>query len=223
MNPAPEPARRNLTGAIVPALAAAALAGLAALFIVGRQSDGPGPQAANAPPEGCIMGQLDRVGGPLALIDVNGRPVTQADLSSGPAVVYFGFTHCPDVCPTTMYDLADALRAPGGFDIQPVFITLDPERDTTDVMDAYVETDGFPPGLVGLTGTPDQIRAVATSFGVTYQQSPIEGSSIAYNVDHTSFVYVMDEAWRTRAMMSTIGQSSENIAACIAAGLAASD
>jgi protein SCO1/2 len=216
MSSVPETPRRGLTSAIVPALAVAALAGLGTLFLVSRQGG-----EANAPPAGCITGQLPAIGGPIALVDTHNQPISQADFASGPAVVYFGFTHCPDICPTTLYDLGEALKAPGGYDIQPVFITLDPERDTPPVMDAYVKSDGFPEGLVGLTGTPAQVRAAAGAFKVAYSRAPIEGAAGEYNVDHSSFLYVMDETWRTVAVMPTIGASPEGIAACIAAGLGA--
>jgi protein SCO1 len=216
MNPAPDTPRRNLTSAIVPALAAAGLAGLATMLIVSRQGD-----TGAAPPQGCILENIDAVGGPIALLDANGNAVTQADFASGPAVVYFGFTHCPDVCPTTLYALGEALQQPGGFDVQPVFITVDPERDTPAVIDAYVRTPGFPAGLAGLTGSPAQIRAAADAFRTSYARVPVADSALGYTMDHQSLLYVMDEHWVTRAAIPTIGQSPEAIAACISAGLSA--
>lgn len=210
-----EPPRRDLTRAVVPALAAAGLAGLATLVVVGLQAQG----GASAPPEGCITDQLTRVGGPIRLVDTAGSPVTEADFAEGPSVVYFGFTHCPSVCPTTMYDLADALREPGGHDIQPVLVTLDPERDTPERMRAYAATEGFPAGLQALTGSPAQIQEAAAAFRVNYGRSEGQLEDGGYNIDHTSFIYVMDQNWRTVGMMSTIGKSSEDIAACIAASL----
>jgi protein SCO1 len=214
MNSAPETPRRNLTGAIIPALAAAGLAGLGTLFLVSRQTEAPA-----APPAACITGQLEAIGGPIDLVDTRNQPITQADFSSGPAVLYFGFTHCPDICPTTLYDIGEALKAPDGYDIQPVFITLDPERDTPGVMDAYVKSGGFPEGLIGLTGSPAQVRAAAAAFKVAYSRAPIQGAPGEYNVDHSSFLYVMDENWRTAAVMPTNDASPESIAACIVAGL----
>lgn len=214
MNPASQTPRRNLTSAIVPALAAAGLAGLATMLIVSRQGD-----AGTAPPEGCILENIDAVGGPISLVDANGQAVTQADFSSGPAVVYFGFTHCPDVCPTTLYALGEALRLPGGFDVQPIFITVDPARDTPDVIDAYAHTSGFPAGLAGLTGSEAQIRAAASAFRTSYARVPVADSALSYTMDHQSLLYVMDEDWVTRAAIPTIGQSPEAIAACISAGL----
>ncbi len=211
-----ETPRRNLTGAVVPALAAAALAGLGMLALV---SQNRGRQGAEAPPENCILGGADLVGGPIELVDSNGASVTQADFAGEPAVVYFGFTHCPDVCPTTMYTLAEALAEPGGYDVQPVLVSVDPERDTPEIMGAYARTEGFPPGLLGLTGTPAQIEAAKGAFRVYGARAPLEGGNGTYNIDHTSFLYVMDGQWRTRAIVRTIGASPEQVAACIAVGL----
>lgn len=216
MTSSAETPRRRLTGAIVPALAAAGLAGLATLLVVGQQQGGAG-----GAPVGCVTHNLQAIGGPLNLIDVRGRPVTQTDITvSGPSVVYFGFTRCPDACPTTLYALGRALESPGGFDIQPVFITLDPERDTPQVMDQYAKTNGFPAGLMGLTGSADQVRAAAAAFKVAYSKTPTADGD--YTIDHTSFLYVMNAAWRTVAIMPTQGATPQSITACIAAGLHAS-
>ncbi|WP_395647468.1 SCO family protein [Terricaulis sp.] len=218
MKSAAETPRRNLTGAIVPALAAAAVAGAGALFLVINNGDFSGATAA---PQGCIlMNGAENIGGPFALIDENGTRVTQADFSEGPSLLYFGFTHCPDVCPTTMYTVAEAMAQPGGYDLQAVMISLDPARDTPAVMRAYVRTDGFPSGLVGLTGAEAQVNAVADEFKVVHSTAPIEGRPAGeYTVNHSSFLYVMDEHWRTRAIMPTQNATPATIAQCIAAGL----
>jgi protein SCO1/2 len=214
-SPPTETPRRNLTGAIVPALAAALVAGLGTLFLVGRI-----PEPAPTPPENCILQGAEQVGGPISLIDTRGRPVTQADFHQQPAILYFGYTHCPDVCPTTMYALAQALAAPGGYDIQPVLITVDPQRDTPQVLGEYVRTNGFPAGLQGLTGSVAQVQAAEAAFRVYSHVQPVEGAPAdAYNVDHTSFLYVMDGRWRTRAIVNTAHATPAQIAQCIAAGL----
>lgn len=212
-----ETPRRNLTGAIVPALAVAALAALGALLLVGRN----GEQSPRTPVvENCIIEGADAVGGPITLVDSNGATVTQADFAGAPAVVYFGFTHCPDICPTTMYALATALAEPGGYDVQAVLVSLDPERDTPEVMGAYVRTDGFPAGLVGLTGTREQVDAAKAAFHVYSARAPIEGAGAdVYNVDHSSFLYVLDGQWRTRAIINTVAATPDQMAQCIAVGL----
>ena len=171
-------------------------------------------------PAGCILNSVTAFGGPISLLDQNGHAFTQANLSSGASVVYFGYTHCPDVCPTTLYALGQALASSKGHSIQPVFITVDPERDTPELLRSYVATGGFPAGLVGLTGSADQIRAAAQAFHVVYRKAPIEGANAdTYNMDHTSLLYVMDAQWKTRGVMTTVGQTPQTIAACIRAAL----
>lgn len=213
-----ETPRRNLTGAVVPALAAAALAAVGTMLLVGRNG---GEKTAETPVvENCILEGAELVNGPIELVDANGATVTQADFAGEPAVLYFGFTHCPDICPTSMYTLQAALAEPGGYDVQPVLVSLDPERDTPEVMGAYVQTGGFPSGLVGLTGSRAQVDAAKASFHVYSARAPIEGAADdVYNVDHSSFLYVLDDQWRTRAIVNTVGATPQQVAQCIAAGL----
>lgn len=213
-----ETPRRNLTGAVVPAVAAAALAAVGTLLLVGRNGGEEAPETPVV--ENCIIEGADVVNGPIELLDSNGATVTQADFAGEPAVVYFGFTHCPDICPTSMYTLAAALAEPGGYDVQPILISLDPERDTPEVMGAYVQTGGFPPGLVGLTGSRAQVDAAKASFHVYSARAPIEGApEDVYNVDHSSFLYVLDGQWRTRSIVNTVQATPQQVAQCIAAGL----
>jgi protein SCO1/2 len=188
------------------------------MLLVGRNG---GEKSAAAPVvENCILENADAVGGPIELVDSNGATVTQADFAGEPVVLYFGFTHCPDICPTSMYSLAAALAAPGGYDVQPVLISLDPERDTPAVMGAYARTGGFPPGLLGLTGSREQVDAAKAAFHVYSARAEIEGATAgSYNVDHSSFLYVVDGQWRTRSIVNTVGATPEQMAACIAAGL----
>lgn len=229
-----ETPRRNLTGAVVPAVAVAGLAALGAMLLVG--TNGGAKQAAAAPRD-CIIENADGVGGPIELTDSNGARVTQADFAGQPAVVYFGFTHCPDICPNSMYALGEALAEPGGYDVQPILITVDPERDTPERMREYASTDGFPPGLVGLSGTREQINAAASAFQVHHAKVAIPGAAPdVYNVDHSSLLYVLDRNWRTVSIIQTMNRvdrmdpnsplapvAPESIAACIAAGLERTD
>src|SRR5215470_9975347 len=178
-SPPTEKPRLDITGAIVPALAAAVAAGIGALFLVGRL-----PEAATPPLENCILQGAAQVGGPISLVDTHGERVTQADFHQQPAILYFGYTHCPDVCPTTMYALAQALAAPGGYDIQPVMITVDPQRDTPQVLNQYAHTNGFPADLQALTGSRAQVEAAEEAFRVYSHVQPVEGAPAdAYNVD----------------------------------------
>jgi protein SCO1/2 len=230
MGPVETP-RRNLTGAVVPALAVAGLAAIGAMWLVGANGLG-GKQAAVAPRD-CIIENADGIGGPIDLVDSNGARVTQADFAGAPAIIYFGFTHCPDICPTSLYAVAEALAQPGGYDVQPILVTVDPERDTPARMREYTHTDGFPQNLVGLTGSRAQIDAAASAFQVYHAKAAIPGAPAdVYNVDHSSLLYIVDGNWRTVSALQTIRRenptdpqsplvpaSPADIAACIAAGL----
>jgi protein SCO1/2 len=133
----------------------------------------------------------------LALSDADGRARTLADFKGKVTLVFFGYTQCPDVCPTTMAELAAVKRALGakGDRVQGVFVSVDPERDTPQVLKAYV--GNFGADFVGLTGTPEEIAAAARNFKVFYAKAPgrTEGS---YTVDHTAGSYVFDAQGRVR-------------------------
>jgi protein SCO1/2 len=229
--PPVETPRRNLTGAIIPALAVAGLAAVGAMLLVGV--NGEGKHAAAGVPENCILENADGVGGPIELIDSNGSRVTQADFAGQPAVIYFGFTNCPDVCPGTMYVLNEALAQDDGYDVQPILITVDPERDTPQRMAQYAGTDGFPRDLVGLSGSRAQINAAARAFQVHHARVEMPRAPAGrYNVDHSSLLYVVDANWRTVSIIPTMSRadpmdprspmvptSPQTVAACIAAGL----
>ena len=225
MKPVPPPPRpteaprRRLTGAIVPALAAASLAGAAAMMLAWPHGDGSRAGAGNLP-FGCILNGLNSFGGPLSLTDQNGRAVTQASFAARPTVLYFGYTHCPDACPTALYALGQSLAAHNPHNVQAVFVTVDPERDTQAVLRDFARYNGFPAGLVGLTGTDAQVEAAKTAFGVRSRKAPVEGATDgSYTVDHTSLFYVMDSHWRPRGRMSTMGATPEAVTACLSAAL----
>ena len=131
------------------------------------------------------------IGGPFTLTDGAGRTVTDRDLRGKYLLVYFGYTFCPDVCPTTLNQVADALDrlGPKADRLQTLFITVDPQRDTAKVVADYAAA--FSPRIMGLTGTPAQIAAVAREYRVYYQvQKPAAGGE--YTVDHSSLLYLMD-------------------------------
>lgn len=132
-----------------------------------------------------------QVGGPFELVDHTGRTVTQADFAGRPLLIYFGFTYCPDVCPTSLQVMTAALQKLGkrADEVQPLFITIDPERDTPENMAAYV--DHFHERLVGLTGTPEQVRAAATAYRVYYKKARRPGEA-DYSMDHTDIIYLMN-------------------------------
>jgi protein SCO1/2 len=132
-----------------------------------------------------------RIGGPFRLIDQNGKAVTDQDMKGKPYLVFFGFTHCPDVCPTTLFDVSEVLRSlgPDADRAGALFITVDPERDTTGALKDYLAS--FDPHLRGLTGDADALAAVAKEYRVYYKKVPLDGGD--YTMDHTAIVYLMDK------------------------------
>lgn len=131
------------------------------------------------------------IGGPFRLVDESGKTVTDEDFRGKFMLVYFGYTYCPDVCPTELQNMTAAMADLGSkaSQVVPVFITVDPERDTVQVMSDYVKH--FMPGLVGLTGTPEQVASVAKTYRVFFQKVTDEGATGGYSMDHSSIVYLM--------------------------------
>jgi protein SCO1/2 len=131
------------------------------------------------------------VGGPFALIDGDGKPVTDQTWRGKYLLVYFGYTYCPDVCPTTLTSVAAALDKLGAKadQIQPLFITVDPKRDTPAVVKQYAAA--FGPRLIGLTGTPEQISVAAKEYRVYYAEHRTGPGPDDYSMDHSSVLYLM--------------------------------
>ena len=162
---------------------AAFLAGLAAifmivLFVVRPDTAAMGPSAA-------------AIGGPFRLVDQNGTTVTDGDLRGKPYLVFFGFTHCPDVCPTTLMEMSEVLDklGPDASRVAALFITVDPERDTPAELKDYLSS--FNPRVKGLTGDPAAVGQVAKSYRVYMKKVPLENGD--YTMDHTALVYLMDK------------------------------
>lgn len=158
--------------------------------------------------------ELPTVGGPFTLIDHHGRTVTDADFKGKPTLIYFGFTYCPDVCPTSLLLMQTAVEQLGKDaekQVNMLFISVDPERDTPEVLKDYV--GNFSPAMVGLTGTPEQIAAVARAYRVYYKRQ--EGKDGApYLMDHSSIFYLLDRRGRF-ARHFTHQSKAEDIAAAI--------
>jgi protein SCO1/2 len=131
------------------------------------------------------------VGGPFHLVNQDGRPVDQSVLKGKWSAVFFGFTYCPDVCPTTLQAMARAqdLLGPKAKDFQVVFISVDPGRDTPEQMKTYLSNEAFPKGTIGLTGTPAQVDAAAKAYKAYYAKN---GDGPDYLVDHFSSTYLMN-------------------------------
>jgi len=130
----------------------------------------------------------------VALVDQLGRPFTAADLKGKPTAIFFGFTYCPEICPTTLMDIGRWLEAlgPSADKLNVVFVSVDPERDTKDQLALYLSS--FDARIRGVTGTPDQVAAVAKGFRVYYRKVPTEGGD--YTMDHSTAVYLMDAEGR---------------------------
>jgi protein SCO1/2 len=131
------------------------------------------------------------VGGPFSLIDQTGKHVTDKDFLGKYMLVFFGFTNCPDICPAGLQIMSAALEKLGhrADDVVPIFITLDPERDTPQKLAAYVKN--FSPRLVALTGSPSDIAATAKAYRVFYQKVPDGSDPKHYSIDHSSIFYLM--------------------------------
>jgi protein SCO1/2 len=136
-------------------------------------------------------GQTVTIGGPFALTDQNGVVRTEKDYRGKYTLVFFGYTYCPDVCPTTLAVMSTALDKLGARadKIVPLFITVDPKRDTPEKLKSYLGS--FGPRFVGLTGDPKDIAAVAKEYRVYYREHPAENGG-EYTVDHSGVVYLMD-------------------------------
>ena len=173
--------RSWIVWAIVAVCAALAGAWLA------RQLDSSGPQLAS----GTWLPQprpLDE----FSLVDHTGRPYSTDDLMGHPTLVFFGFTHCPDVCPTTLAKLAQVRKSAAVPGLQVLLVSVDPERDTPAALERYVHA--FDPEFVGVTGTPQDIEKVTSTFGVAVARTELPGGD--YTVDHSAAVFLLDDRAR---------------------------
>jgi protein SCO1/2 len=134
------------------------------------------------------------VGGPFSLVDQDGKPITNENMKGKPFLVFFGFTHCPDVCPTTLFDVSEIFRAlgPDAKGLQALFVTVDPERDTPAVLKDYLSS--FDPRIVGVTGDEAAITAAEKAYRVYAKKVPTDGGG--YTMDHTAIVYLMNKDGR---------------------------
>ncbi|MEA2789269.1 MAG: hypothetical protein QOG73_1675 [Acetobacteraceae bacterium] len=152
------------------------------------------------------------IGGPFTLEDGNSKPVTDKDFHGKYMLVYFGYTFCPDVCPTTLNSVADAMDklGPAASRVQPLFITVDPARDTPAVVKQYAAAFGS--NIVGLTGTAEQIANVAKGYRVYYAEHRTGPGPNDYSMDHSSVLYLMDPNGRFLAPVRA-DESGDEIAA----------
>lgn len=141
------------------------------------------------------------VGGPFQLVDQDGRAVDQTLLEGKWSLVFFGFTYCPDYCPTTLTALAATQARLGdrAKDLQIVFVSVDPVRDTPGALKTYLASDGFPQGVIGLTGAPDQVAGAARVYRAYYEKV---GEGDAYTMNHSLTVYLMGPDGRFRSALA---------------------
>jgi protein SCO1/2 len=172
--------RGRLLTVIVAGFLVGALGGAAALVLTGGAS---GP---NVTTTGKAL-----IGGPFALVDQHGKTVTDRDFRGRYMLIFFGFTHCPDICPAELQVIAASLDELGskGEEVVPVFVTLDPERDTPEVMADYVKNFGS--RFVGLTGSPEAIAEAAKAYRVAFSKFQEGESKGDYSIDHSALVYLM--------------------------------
>jgi protein SCO1/2 len=147
------------------------------------------PQWFGGAGEAVVSGTAS-IGGPFRLIDQDGRPITDKDLLGKPTAIFFGFTNCPDACPTTLLDMTDRLKdlGPDGDRFNVLFVSLDPERDTPELLKTYLES--FDPRIRAATGTPEAVADMARKYRVFYRKV---GEGDSYTLDHSTAVYLMDD------------------------------
>lgn len=163
------------------------------------------------PPSEAPAMQAGGPGGPFTLVDTTGRTFTQDDLKGRWNILFFGFTFCPDVCPTTLDTLGRTLDllGPDRDKVRIVFISVDPDRDTPPKMAAYLDNPAFPKGVIGLTGSPEQVKVAAGAYKVYYEK---QGEGNAYLINHSSISYLMDPQGRF-ARVLPYGMTPEDLAA----------
>ncbi len=154
-------------------------------------------------------------GGPFAMTDTNGRAVSQADLLGRPTVLYFGYTYCPEVCPTTLLMLTTAMKqmGPDADALDVVFVSVDPGRDTPEEMKLYLSS--FDPRIRGFTGTEAEVATIAKDYHVYYKREPGEGGN-AYTMDHSATVFLLDRASRLAGTID-YGEAPQNALAKLTA------
>lgn len=152
--------------------------------------DGPGAEITrNTAPA-----SITEIGGAFTMTDQRGRTITDQDIRGKPTMMFFGFTSCPDICPTTLSDMTGWLEelGPAADGLNAVFVSVDPERDTVEQMARYLSL--FDPRILGLTGTPAQLEQMARNYRFYYRRVPLDGGG--YTMDHTAMVYLLDRAGR---------------------------
>jgi protein SCO1/2 len=134
------------------------------------------------------------IGGPFQLVDQDGKAVTDKSLPGKPTLIFFGFTHCPDVCPTALFEISEILRVMGkdASRVNAFFVSVDPDRDTPAIMKDYIAS--FDPNLKALTGSPEAVAKIVSAYRVYAKKVPLKDGD--YTMDHTALIYLMDRNGR---------------------------
>lgn len=167
---------------------------------------------------GCSVQTTDKIGGPFTLTSNRGERMTEDSFKGRKTLVFFGYTFCPDYCPRTLSAIGTAMNLmPKGVK-RPMtaFISVDPARDTPAALTTYIASNGFPSDIVGLSGTTDELEAVAKGFGTSFQREDDPGSATGYVMSHGTILYLMDESWKLLTFF-TDGTRPSDMAKCIAA------
>jgi protein SCO1 len=193
-------------------LAVAAAVVLGAALVTLRIMDGAPRSASTATSTGAAL-----VGGPFKLVDQDGKAVDESILEGKWTAVFFGYTYCPDVCPLTLQVLGQAQQqmGPRGRDLQTLFITVDPARDTPAQLKTYLSSPVFPRGTIGLTGTAEQVDAAAKAYRAPYSR---EGEGEGYLMNHPAMLYLMDPQGRFNRIIAH-GLTPEDTARQIATAM----
>ena len=163
------------------------------ILALGVSACGPKDTVARSGPSVVVSGTA-QIGGPFTLVNQDGETVTEQTLLGRPTLTYFGFTYCPDICPTALQSIGAAMATvdPDGDYFQTVLFSVDPERDTPELLKQYVSAPIFPKGLQGFTGTVEQVDAAKAAYKIYAVKAEDDGSS-DYLVDHVSLIYLFDK------------------------------
>ena len=163
----------------------------AAILATGLSGCNPQQTAQSGPVT--VTGKAD-IGGPFTLVNQDGDIVTEKDIHGKPQLIYFGFSYCPDVCPLALQQMgaAQAKVDPKGEIFQPIFFSVDPERDTPESLKLYITANGFPKNLMAFTGTVEQVDAAKLAYKIYAQKAEDPDLTGGYTVDHVSLIYLMD-------------------------------
>lgn len=176
----------------------------------------PAPAADQAAVAACKSRSSAAVGGPFELTSHSGKTLTEADFKGRKALVFFGYTYCPDICPVVLFNVGKALEdVPEAKRPATLFISVDPDRDTPETLAQYIRSNGFPEDITGLTGTNEQLRAVNAAFRTPgFGRTDPGGTDSNYLVSHSSWLYLMNENWTMDTFFNDTA-SPQEIARCI--------